>query len=148
MSEILELRHDKFLFKIPTDRQYSREGIWALPGDDEVTLGLTDYQQQRAGDVAFVTLPEAGDRLEAGEELAAVETIKLDVSYGCPIAGTVVASNQQLELEAELINLEPYSRGWLAVMTPEAWDRDQPALLSAEQYLALIQEELAAEAKE
>ena len=145
MSETLELRQDKFLFRIPTDRLYSREGIWALPGGDGVTLGLSDYQQQRAGDVAFVELPLEGAIVAAGEELAAVETIKIDVSYASPVAGTVTAVNGELEMEAELINLEPYGRGWMAIIQPVAWERDQAALLGAGAYLALIREELAAE---
>lgn len=147
MGEFLQISHDKYLFKIMTDRRYSRDGIWAMPGAMGVTMGLSDYQQQRAGDMAFAALPQAGVELGAGDELASLETIKVDLSLGSPVAGMVTAANGALEMEAELINLDPYGRGWLVMIQPDDWERDQAALLSPEQYAAHIEAELAAEAK-
>ena len=95
MSEFLETTVDKFIFRVATDRLYSRDGIWLLEaGDGRVRLGLTDYFQQRNGDVAFVHLKPIGTMLGVGEEFAELETIKANVGLVTPIAGTADRSEQ------------------------------------------------------
>ncbi len=97
MAEFLETTVDKFIFKVATDRLYSAEGIWVLEEGARVRIGVTDYPQQRNGDVAFVHLKPVGTRLAAGDEIGEVETIKATVSFASPVAGTIVEINRELD---------------------------------------------------
>ncbi|MDT8306722.1 MAG: hypothetical protein RRC07_12370, partial [Anaerolineae bacterium] len=88
MADFLELTVDKFTFKIATDRFYSAEGMWVKEEDGKVRLGLSDYFQQRNGDVAFAEITEEGTALGADDEIAVIETIKVDIGLETPVAGT------------------------------------------------------------
>lgn len=134
MDEILSFTVDKFTFTIPTDRQYHPYGLWVQPRDGRLVIGLTDYRQQNSGDVVFAEMAAPGTVVVAGERLGNVETIKVDVELPSPVSGTVVAVNEKLELEAELINQDPYGEGWLALIEPAAWPAERAALMSAEAY--------------
>ena len=80
MSEFLETTVDKFTFKVATDRFYTAEGVWAKEEDGRVRIGLSDFVQQRSGDVAFAEVKPAGTALAAGDEVAVIETIKVNIS--------------------------------------------------------------------
>ncbi len=134
MAEFLEFMLDKFLFKVATDRLYSSDGVWAKADGQRVVLGMSDYLQQRSGDVAFVEVVEAGKRVAVGEPFADVETIKTDVALASPLTGTVLEINPSLDFEAEVINQDPYGAGWMAVIAAADWAADQVALLSAQAY--------------
>ena len=148
MADYLETTIDKFIFKVATDRLYCAEGVWLLEeGAGRVRVGITDYQQQRNGDVAFVHLKPLGTEVAAGNELAEIETIKATVSFASPVAGRVVAVNDALELAPETINEEPYGRGWLVVLEVRDDSAEPAGLMDAEAYLAVVrsqaEEELA-----
>lgn len=138
MTEFLETTVDKFIFKVATDRLYSPEGVWVLEENGRVRLGVTDYQQQLNGDVAFVHVKPAGTRLASGDELAEVETIKANVSLLSPLAGTIVETNGRLDASPEVVNEEPYAGGWLAVVEPADWPAARAALLDAAAYLLVM----------
>jgi glycine cleavage system H protein len=138
--DLLELAVDKFLFRFPVDRYYSADGIWVKFEGGRVRLGLSDFIQQRNGDVAFAEMREAGTAVRAGEEMGVVETIKVNLSLPSPLGGTVVEVNRDLETSPELVNLDPYGRGWLAVLAPQAWEEDRRRLRTAEEYLTLARE--------
>ncbi len=108
-------------------------------------LGLTDFRQQASGDVAFVDLPPAGRALAAGEDLANIETVKVNLAVPAPFDGEVVAANSGLADEPELINLDPYGKGWLAELKPAAWP--VPGLLDAPAYLKVMTQQAEAEAR-
>lgn len=133
----LELRVDKFTFRFPSDMYYSEAGVWAKLEGSRVRLGLSDFMQQRNGDVAFVEVKETGTAVRAGEEVAAVETIKVNLSIPSPIDGIIVEVNGMFEASPELVNLDPYGRGWLAVLEPTNWKADQHELMTAEGYFEL-----------
>jgi glycine cleavage system H protein len=143
MAEVLEVTIDKFRFTVPTDRAYSRDGVWVLPvpgvGAPRVRVGLSDYVQRHSGDLAFATVTRVGTRLGAGEELAEVETVKVNLGVPCPFAGTVVEINPALELSPEVINRDPYGDGWLAVLEPADFEAGGAALLDGPAYLALVE---------
>lgn len=136
MSGFLESTVDKFIFKVAVDRVYSAAGVWACrEPDGRVRLGITDYQQQLNGDMAFVHVKPAGTRVGSGDELAEIETIKATASFPSPVAGTIVAVNEPLGKTPELVNQEPYGQGWLALVEPEDWPAEQSRLLTPEAYL-------------
>ena len=84
MSDFLETTVDKFTFKVATDRFYTSEGVWAKEENGRVRIGLSDFVQQRSGDVAFADVKPAGTILAAGDEVAVIETIKVNITYTSP----------------------------------------------------------------
>jgi glycine cleavage system H protein len=143
MTEFLETTVDKFIFKVATDRTYSPQGIWVLEDEHgaRVRLGISDYQQQVGGDVAFAHLKPVGTVLGRGDEFAELETIKATTGYPLPVAGTVVEVNGDLDLNPESINQDPYGKGWLVVVEPTDWAAARAALLSAGEYLAAMRKQ-------
>jgi glycine cleavage system H protein len=139
MAEHLQTTIDKFIFRVATDRLYSPEGVWAAVEGTRVRLGLTDYLQQRNGDVAFVHLKPLETVIAAGDEFAELETIKANVSLFSPVAGKVVEVNPELALRPEIINDDPYGKGWLVVVEAADWQSESEKLLDAKAYLAVMQ---------
>ena len=112
-----------------------------------VRIGLADYLQQRSGDVAFATVQPVGTKLAAGERLAEIETIKTMVELPSPVSGTVVEVNPALDTTPELINQDPYNKGWLAVIETASWDTERATLLEPEAYFKVMEAEAKEEAK-
>jgi len=133
MSDYLEATYDKFTFRVRTGLRYSRDDLWARWDDGRVTVGLTDFLQRRSGDLASVELPAPGDAVVAGELCCTLDTIKAAVDLVSPLSGQVVAVNADLEARPELINEDPYGRGWLFQIEPGD-PRAFEELLDAEAY--------------
>jgi glycine cleavage system H protein len=144
MSAYLELRVDKFIFKVAADCFYSSEGVWVKPEEDLVRIGLSDFLQQRNGDVAFAEVKSAGTQVQAGDEVAEIETIKVNLSLVSPVAGVVVEVNPAMEGAPEAINQDPYGAGWLAVLKVEDWEAERGRLLDPQSYF----EQMKVEAEE
>ncbi len=147
MPEFLEVTVDKFTFKVATDRFYTREGVWVLPEADRVRVGLSDFLQQRSGDIAFVELKPVGTLLSKDDEVASIETIKVNIAVSSPVNGQVNEVNPAMDTAPEAINQDPYGAGWLAVITPSDWDTDRSRLLDAMTYLEVIKRESEQELK-
>ena len=141
MADFLTTTIDKFLFKIASDRLYSAEGVWLLEESGRIRVGVTDYQQQLGGDVAFAHIKPTGTILSVGDEAAELETIKATVSFASPISGTVVEVNAALELSPETINDDPYGKGWLLAIDPANWLGNRTKLLNPEAYLAAMRKQ-------
>lgn len=103
---------------VPVDLRYTPEHEWVRPDGDLLRIGITDYAQEQLGDVVFVTLPEPGTELDAGTTLGEVESTKSVSDLYAPVAGTVVARNEALEANPELVNQDPYGAGWLVEVRP------------------------------
>ncbi len=138
MADFLELTVDKFIFKTAADRLYSRDGVWVLEENGRVRVGITDYEQQRNGDVAFVHLKPEGTNLAIGDEFAEIETIKATVSFASPLAGRILETNGSLGPSPEIVNQEPYAGGWIALIEPSDWPESRKTLLDAAAYQALV----------
>jgi glycine cleavage system H protein len=138
MQEYLEATLDKFVFRVATDRLYTPDGAWAQPQGNRVRVGLTDYFQQRNGDVAFVHVKAVGTKLAGGDEFAELETVKTNQSIFSPVGGTVVEVNADLGLSPEIINQDPYGLGWLAVIETANWEIARAKLLDPHAYLATM----------
>lgn len=148
MPEHLEAMIDKFTFRVAADRLYTRQGAWAhLEDTGRVRVGVSDYLQQSSGDVAFAEVKAEGTELAAGDEIASIETIKVNVSLGAPVPGTVVAANPALETGPEIINADPYGEGWLAEIAPADWEAGRRALLDAHAYFDVMRAEAEARQK-
>jgi glycine cleavage system H protein len=147
MPDFLELTVDKFTFRVATDCYYNEAGMWAKAEGDQVRIGLSDFLQQRSGDVAFAEVKAEGTLLAFGDEVANIETIKVDIALPSPASGKVVEVNAAMEEAPEAINQEPYGAGWLAVIKASDWDADQQKLLDPEAYFAHIKVEAEEEIK-
>jgi glycine cleavage system H protein len=132
--EILAFTVDKFTFTVSTDRLYHPDGLWVQQRDGRAWVGVTDYFQQHSGDVAFAEVTALGTVVAVGERLVNIETIKVDIELPSPVSGTVIEVNAKLELEAELVNQDPYGEGWLAVIEPAAWEVERAALMTPATY--------------
>ena len=146
MPNFLETTIDKFIFKVADDRFYTPAGIWALAEGNRIRIGLSDFQQQRSGDVAFAEIKPVGTQLTFDDEVAVIETIKVNISLGSPVVGKVVEVNPAMTDAPEAINQDPYGAGWMAVIEAEDWKSDQARLMDPQTYFthmkSLAQEEL------
>ncbi len=100
---------------------------------DEYLLGISEYAQQQLGDIVFVELPEPGKLTRAGEACAVVESVKSASDIICPLAGEVMAVNEQLTDEPELINESPLERGWILRIKANS-TADMQTQLTAQEY--------------
>jgi glycine cleavage system H protein len=121
---------------IPDDLKYTTEHEWVRLGESSARVGITDYAQDALGDVVFVSLPEPGRRLSAGESCGEVESTKSVSEIYAPVSGTVVARNETLETRPDLVNQDPYGDGWLLDLEPAA-GTDPEDLLTAADYAKL-----------
>jgi glycine cleavage system H protein len=147
VTEFLETRVNKFTFKVAVDFFYTGEGIWALEVGGVVRVGLSDFLQQRSGDIAFVEVKPAGTMLAVNDEVAGVETIKVNVSLASPVTGKIVWVNPLMESAPEKINQDPFGDGWLCEIDAEDWDTDRDRLLDAPTYFDQMRREAENETK-
>ena len=126
---------------IPANLRYNDSHEWVLDnGDGTVTVGITDHAQEALGDVVFVELPELGRALTKGEEFSVVESVKAASDLYAPVAGEVIAVNEELEGARETINESPHENGWIIKVRVE--DAGAVAeLLDADAYQAVIDSE-------
>lgn len=122
----------------PDDLRYTAEHEWVRAGAQGLLrVGITAYAQDALGDIVFVTLPEEGARVEAGQPCGEVESTKSVSDIYAPVSGTVVARNAALEASPELVNSDPYGDGWMFEVQVE--DADVvTTLLDAEGYRASV----------
>jgi glycine cleavage system H protein len=149
--DFLETTVDKFTFRVPTDRIFSPEGIWfkAEAGENSGRwrIGLTDFLQEHSGDLTFALLRPEGTRLAVGDEIGVIETIKVNVSLASPVAGTIIEINADLEMTPEIINQDPYEKGWLAVIEVSANDDLAARLMTPAMYFEHMKGQAAEEVR-
>ena len=122
----------------PNDRHYSKEHEWVLlESDGRALVGITEYAQEQLGDIVFVDLPEPGTRLDQFQKLGEIESVKAVSDTYSPVAGEVAEANQELIDHPELVNEDPYSKGWL-VRLASVDSAQLKNLLSAEAYQSFL----------
>lgn len=126
--------------EIPAELRYASSHEWVKNDDGTVTVGITAHAQDAMGDLVYVELPEIGLVVAAGDEAGVVESVKAASDIYAPVSGEIVAINEALEDEPELVNNAPYEGGWLfKIAMSEEIDLDN--LLTADQYQAQIESE-------
>ncbi len=126
-------------WSIPEDRQYTDEHEWLQVDEKEDTriVGITDYAQDKLGDVVFIELPASGQTVSLGQSLALVESVKAVVDVYSPVTGEILRVNQELTEKPELLNEDPYGKGWIAAI--KVGDPIQTVkLMTAQGYADLI----------
>ncbi len=123
---------------LPGHLRYTAEHEWALVTESgSVRFGITDYAQNSLGDVVFVTPPEIDATVAAGQACGEVESTKSVADVFAPVAGIVTAANEVVVTAPEIINSDPYGRGWIAEITTSSSD-PLAGLLTADEYRAQI----------
>ena len=122
--------------KIPGDLRYTKSHEWlrSLP-DGSIEIGISDHAQAALGDLVFVEVPETGRMLSAGDACAVVESVKAASDVYSPLNGEVIAGNEMLATQPELINQDPYGQGWILRLRPTG---DSAELLDAAAYGAEV----------
>lgn len=121
--------------KTPDDRRYSKEHEWVLREGERARIGITDYAQDQLGDVVYVDLPEVGATLEQFAKMGEIESVKAVSDLFAPVSGEVIAINDALADQPELVNSDPYGQGWLVEVRP-AENTQLELLLDAPAYEA------------
>lgn len=102
----------------PADLKYTAEHEWAKTEEGTVRVGITHFAQEALGDIVYVSLPEVGAEVRAGEVFGEVESTKSVSDLYAPVTGTVVARNAELDSRPELLNSDPYGDGWIVAIEP------------------------------
>jgi glycine cleavage system H protein len=147
MTTFLEIKVDKFTFRVDPACYFNGEGVWVRVDGKQARLGLSDFLQQRSGDIAFVEVKPVGTILALGDEFSSIETIKVDIALSSPVSGTVLLMNPALETAPEIINQDPFGEGWLCEVEVSDWRTDQPRLLDAAAYFEKMKREAEEEVK-
>ncbi len=119
--------------KVPADLKYTREHEWAKAEGTTVRVGITEYAQEQLGDVVFVELPAVGAKVAQMQGFGVVESVKAVSDLFAPLDGAVALVNEALRDAPELVNQDPYGRGWMIVITPSR-PAQLDALMTAKQY--------------
>jgi glycine cleavage system H protein len=121
----------------PDDLKYTKDHEWIKMDGDVATIGITDFAQGELGDIVYVEIETVGDQLSDGEVFGTVEAVKTVSDLFMPMAGEVIAFNESLESEPELVNSDPYGEGWMIKLRISDTS-ELDALLTADAYKELI----------
>ncbi len=99
--------------EFPKDLRYTKEHEWVRVSGDSAEIGITDYAQGELGDIVFVELPAVGKTIKRNESMGTIEAVKAVSDLFAPLTGEVTAVNTELEKNSELVNSDPYGKGWM-----------------------------------
>ena len=122
---------------IPQELKYTKDHEWIKVDGNEATIGITDFAQKELGDIVYVEIETEGEELGQGDVFGTVEAVKTVSDLFMPISGKIIAFNEELESEPEIVNSDPYGNGWMikvAISDPSAVDN----MLSADQYQSMV----------
>ncbi|SIT03829.1 glycine cleavage system H protein [Kaistella chaponensis] len=117
----------------PSELKYTKDHEWVMIDGHIATIGITDFAQSELGDIVFVDVDSVDDELSSGDVFGSVEAVKTVSDLFSPLAGTVIEFNADLEDQPELLNSDPYGKGWI-IKLDIGDSADTTELLSAEQY--------------
>lgn len=125
-------------YVVKTDRRYTETDEWAKLEGDLVVVGITDYAQKELKDIVAVELPHVGRVVKKGEEVGMIDSVKATSPYYAPVSGKIVEVNKELEGSPELLNKDPYGRGWIIKIEPLD-PKEYESLLTPEKYAEKIE---------
>jgi glycine cleavage system H protein len=122
---------------IPADLRYHEEHEWARLKGQQATVGISHFAQDALGDIVFIDLPKAGTSVKAGQQIGEIESTKTTSTLYTPLSGTIVQVNAELKDHPEVVNSDPYGKGWMVIIDlSNAGEVDQ--LMTAGQYDAFL----------
>lgn len=122
---------------IPAELKYTKDHEWVKIEGNIAIVGITDFAQGELGDIVYVDVDSVDEELQSGEVFGSVEAVKTVSDLYLPVSGKIVELNEELEDQPELINSDPYGKGWI-IKVEMADDADMSELLSAEDYQNVI----------
>jgi len=122
---------------VPANLKYTKDHEWVLVEGKEATVGITDFAQRELGDIVFIEIETLGEKLGHGEVFGTVEAVKTVSDLFMPVSGTVTMKNSELDDTAELVNSDPYGKGWMIKVAIDD-ESEIDALLDAGAYKKLI----------
>ena len=122
---------------VPNHLLYTKDHEWIEFKDEYAIVGITDYAQSQLGDVIFVEFPEIGEDLHSGSSFGEVEAVKTVADLFAPISGKVLSVNDEIEDAPDLVNSDPYEKGWLIKMSPSKHE-EKDDLMNFEEYKSFI----------
>tara|TARA_A100001011_G_scaffold231505_1_gene239541 strand:- start:692 stop:1069 length:378 start_codon:yes stop_codon:yes gene_type:complete len=122
---------------VPNHLLYTKDHEWVEFKEDYAIIGITDYAQTQLGDVIFVEFPEIGEDLNSGSSFGEVEAVKTVSDLFAPISGKVLFINEEIEDTPDLVNSDPYKKGWLIKITPSR-EEEKDGLMNFEEYQNFI----------
>jgi glycine cleavage system H protein len=136
--EYLELKVDKWTFKVPKGLFYNENDFWAKIDGKTATVGITSYLQSQLSDIIFVSLPQVGAKIEQFGEAGSFESVKAALDVISPVSGSVVEVNHELENTPDLANSDPYGKGWFLKIELLDLESDKENLIDAEAYFEVM----------
>ncbi len=124
----------------PEELKYHKEHTWVKVSGKKATIGITNYAQDALGDIVYIDLPEVDATVEANSEIAEIESTKATSSVISPVSGSVIEVNENLSESPEIINEEPYGKGWIAILAVED-NSELDELMDASDYEKYVEEE-------
>ena len=124
----------------PDDLRYHKEHTWVRVSGKKATIGITDYAQEALGDIVYIDLPEVDISIEADSEISEIESTKATSAVITPVTGRIVKVNEDLSESPEVINEDPYGKGWIAIVELEN-PSDVDDLMDSSEYEKYIEEE-------
>ena len=137
-----EISFEKFIFKIQKNLLYSSNHLWIDFNNSKISIGLSDYQQQTNGDIAFLSFPKIGTLIKPTLPLIEIETMKVNHEVIVPFQGTIIDTNNELIDFPELINNDPYGKGWLLNIKVENIEMIKNTQMNAEEYRKYLLNEI------
>lgn len=126
--------------KVPDDLVYSEEHEWVRVEDNIAVVGITDHAQNSLHEITFVEITEEGTAVDAGDEIGLVESMKASSDIFSPLSGEIVEVNRDLEDAPEIVNEDPYGKGWMFKIKPSNLDTELKKLMDAKAYTEFIEE--------
>ncbi len=124
----------------PPGLKYSKEHEWVFTEDEIATVGISDYAQEKLGEIVLVELPAVGDSVSKDDPFGVVESVKAVTDIYAPVSGAVVAINQDLAENPEAVNEDPYGDGWL-IKVKLSDPADLEDLMDGDEYEEMIEED-------
>lgn len=125
------------MIMVPADLRYHQEHEWARVSGNQATVGISHFAQDALGDIVFMDLPKVGSVVKSGQQIGEVESTKTTSTIYTPLSGTITKVNPDLKDHPEVVNSDPYGKGWMVVIElSNAGEVDQ--LMTAEQYEAFL----------
>jgi glycine cleavage system H protein len=124
----------------PEELRYHKEHTWAKADGKSATIGITHYAQEALGDIVYIDIPDVDATIEANSEFSEIESTKATSSVIAPVSGTIVKINEELSETPEVINEDPYGKGWIAIVEMSD-DSELDELMESADYVTYIEEE-------
>ena len=135
MSGMSEANDNTLNLDVPEHLEYSDEHVWVDASTEPAMVGITEYATEQLGELVYIDLPEVGAQVQAGDEVAELESAKAVTPLVTPVAGTIRYVNNEAAGDPSIVTGDPYGEGWIFKIE---LDDDEPDLLSADEYAKVV----------